>query len=243
MECLTHSVHGCRSVRENVNDALHIGLETMLRFHTINEEVKTNRNTGTQLVKAGNYVRSLGVFRARDIVAAGYSREYLRRLVGREQVRQLGRGLYASVNFDGDHNISLVEAAKRVPRGVVCLISALQFHRIGTQSPHQVWLALPRDTNFPSSGNLPFRFCKFSTASYSFGAQEHSLPGGTVRIYSPAKTVADCFKYRHKYGIDVAVEALRDGWREKKFTMNELTKAAAVCRVSRVIQPYLEMLT
>lgn len=215
----------------------------MLRFHTINEEVKTNRNTGTQLVKAGNYVRSLGVFRARDIVAAGYSREYLRRLVGQEQVRQLGRGLYASVNFDGDHNISLVEAAKRVPRGVVCLISALQFHRIGTQSPHQVWLALPRDTNFPSSGNLPFRFCKFSTASYSFGVQEHSLPGGTVRIYSPAKTVADCFKYRHKYGIDVAVEALRDGWREKKFTMNELTKAAAVCRVSRVIQPYLEMLT
>jgi predicted transcriptional regulator of viral defense system len=147
------------------------------------------------------------------------------------------------VNFDGDHNLSLVEAAKRVPRGVVCLVSALQFHRIGTQSPHQVWLALPRGTNFPSSGNLPFRFCKFSAASYSFGVQEHSLPGGTARIYAPAKTVADCFKYRHKYGLDVAVEALRDGWREKKFTMKELTTAAAVCRVSRVIQPYLEMLT
>ena len=215
----------------------------MLRFHTINKEVKRKRNIGTQILKAGNYVRSLGVFRARDIGAAGYSREYLRRLVGQEQVRQLGRGLYASVNFDGDHNLSLVEAAKRVPRGVVCLISALQFHRIGTQSPHQVWLAVPRDTNFPSSGSLPFRFCKFSTRSYSFGVLKHSLPGGTVRIYSPAKTVADCFKYRHKYGLDVAVEALRDGWREKKFTMNELTKAAAVCRVGRVIQPYLEMLT
>ena len=205
--------------------------------------MSTKRNTSSQLVKAGNYVRSLGVFRARDMVAAGYSREYLRRLVGQDQVRQLGRGLYASVSFDGDHNLSLVEAAKRVPRGVVCLVSALQFHRIGTQSPHQVWLALPRDSNFPNSGNLPFRFCKYSTASYSFGIQEHSLPGGIVRIYSPAKTVADCFKYRHKYGLDVALEALREGWQNKKFTMAELSKAAAVCRVNRVLQPYLEMLT
>jgi predicted transcriptional regulator of viral defense system len=194
----------------------------MLRIHTINNEVKIERNTGTRLKKAGDLAVSLGVFRARDMVAAGYSREYLRRLVGREQVRQLGRGLYASVKFDGDHHLYLVEAAKRMPRGVVCLISALQFHRIGTQSPHQLWLALPRGTNFPRSGNPPFRFCKFSKASYTFGVEEHTLPGGTVRIYSPAKTVADCFKYRN---------------------MNELTKAAAVCRVSRVLQPYLEMLT
>ncbi len=226
-----------------MNSTLHKGLEPVLRFHTIKEEVKTKRNTGTRLKKAGDWARRLGVFRARDIVAAGYSREYLRRLVGKEQVRQLGRGLYASANFDGDQNFSLVEAAKKVPRGVVCLISALQFHRIGTQAPHQVWLALPRDTNFPRSGKGPLRFCKFSPASHSFGVQEHPLPGGTVCIYSPAKTVADCFKYRHKYGLDVAVEALRDGWREKKFTMSELTAAAAVCRVGRIIQPYLEMLT
>lgn len=196
-----------------------------------------------QLLKARDYVRSLGVFRARDIVAGGYSREYLRRLVGQKQVRQLGRGLYASATFDGDHHLSLVEAAQSVPRGVVCLISALQFHRIGTQSPHQVWLALPRDAHIPRRGVRPYRFCKFSTDSYSFGVEEHSLPGGTVRVYSPAKTVTDCFKYRNKYGLDVAVEALREGWREKKFTMTELTRAAAVCRVGRVIQPYLEMLT
>jgi predicted transcriptional regulator of viral defense system len=201
-----------------------------------------NRNIGTRLKQAGDYANTLGVFRARDMVAAGYSREYLRRLVEREQVRQLGRGLYASANFDGDHNLSLVEAAKKVPRGVVCLISALQFHQIGTQSPRQVWLALPRGTNFPRGGQFPFRFCKFSKASHAFGVEQHALPGGTVRIYSPAKTVADCFKYRHKYGLDVAVEALREGWREKKFTMNELTAAATVCRVRRVLQPYLEML-
>ncbi|WP_043585845.1 type IV toxin-antitoxin system AbiEi family antitoxin domain-containing protein [Geminisphaera colitermitum] len=201
------------------------------------------RNSGTRLKKAGDRARRLGIFRARDMVAAGYPREYLRRLVGQEQVRQLGRGLYASADFDGDQNLTLVEAAKRVPRGVVCLVSSLQFHRIGTQSPHQVWLALPRGSNFPRVDDLPLRFCKFSDTAYAFGVQEHAIPGGIVRIYSPAKTVADCFKYRHKYGLDVAVEALREGWHGKKFTLWELSAAAAVCRVGRVLQPYLEMLT
>ena len=177
------------------------------------------------------------------MVAAGYPREYLRRLVSQERVRQLSRGLYASAGFDGDQNQSLVEAAKRVPRGVVCLVSALQFHGIGTQAPHQIWLALPRGSNRPRGVSLPLRFAKFSGPAYSFGVEEHALTGGTVRVYSPAKTVADCFKYRQKYGLDVAVEALREAWRAKKFTIKELAAAAAVCRVSRVMQPYLEMLT
>ncbi|MEO7412394.1 MAG: type IV toxin-antitoxin system AbiEi family antitoxin domain-containing protein [Opitutaceae bacterium] len=205
--------------------------------------MKINRNTSTRLTQALHLAASLGVFRPRDFVAAGYAREYLRRLVRQQQVRQVGRGLYVIARFEGDHHLSLVEASKRVPRGVVCLISALQFHRMGTQSPHQVWLALPRGSNFPSADNGPFRFCKFSKPSYNFGVMEHTLSGGTVRVYSPAKSVADCFKYRNKYGLDVAIEALKDGWREKKFTIDELTKAAIVCRVSRVLQPYLEMLT
>ena len=176
------------------------------------------------------------------MVSAGYPREYLRRLVRRNEVRQLGRGLYASADFDGDQNQSLVEAATRVPRGVVCLVSALQFHGIGTQSPHEVWLALPRGSSRPRGVNLPLRFCQFSGSAYTFGIEEHALTGGTVRVYSPAKTVADCFKYRQKYGLDVAVEALREGWRGKKFSMKDLAAAAAVCRVSRIMQPYLEML-
>lgn len=196
-----------------------------------------------RLKAASDYASRLGVFRARDIVAAGYSREYLRRLVRQEQVRQLGRGLYASTSFDGDQHQSLVEAAKRVPSGVVCLLSALQFHVIGTQSPHQVWLALPRGSNRPHVADLPLRFCQFSGDAYIFGVQAHALAGGTVRVYSPAKTVADCFKYRQKYGIDVAVEALREGWRGRKFSMKDLAEAAAVCRVSQVMRPYLEMLT
>lgn len=196
-----------------------------------------------RLKAANDYASRLGVFRARDMVAAGYSREYLRRLVLQEQVLQLGRGLYSSAGFEGDEHQSLVAAAKRVPRSVVCLLSALRFHEIGTQSPHQVWLALPRGTNRPRVVDLPLLFCKFSGDAYSFGVQEHVLAGGTVRVYSPAKTVADCFKYRQKYGIDVAVEALREGWRGRKFSMQDLIKAAAVCRVSKVIRPYLEMLT
>lgn len=218
-------------------------LESLLRIHTISEEVKIERNKMTLLKAAGDHASRLGVFRARDMVVAGYPREYLRRLVSQEQVRQLGRGLYASAGFDGDQNQSLVEAAKRVPRGVVCLVSALQFHGIGTQSPHQVWLALPRGSNRPRGMSLPLRFCQFSGSAYTFGIEEHTLAGGTVRVYSPAKTVADCFKYRQKYGLDVAVEALREGWRGKKFSMKDLAAAAAVCRVSRIMQPYLEMLT
>jgi predicted transcriptional regulator of viral defense system len=196
-----------------------------------------------RLKAARDYALRAGVFRARDMVAAGYSREYLRRLMLQKQVLQLGRGLYASTAFEGDEHQSLVAAAKRVPRGVVCLLSALRFHEIGTQSPHQVWLALPRGANRPHAVDLPLLFCKFSGDAYTFGVQEHALAGGTVRVYSPAKTVADCFKYRQKYGVDVAVEALRDGWRGKKFSMQDLTEAAAVCRVSKVIRPYLEMLT
>lgn len=205
--------------------------------------MKRERNTVTRIKAAGDHAGRLGVFRPRDMVMAGYSREYLRRLVSQGDVLQLGRGLYASSGFDGDQNQSLVEAAKRVPRGVVCLVSALQFHGIGTQSPHQVWLSLPRGSNRPRDARLPLRFVRFSGSAYTFGIEEHSLTGGTIQVYSPAKTVADCFKYRKKYGLDVAVEALREGWRAKKFTMQDLAAAAAVCRVSRVMQPYLEMLT
>lgn len=223
----------------------HVGipLEILLRFDTIYKQVKSKRNTSTRVSAAGDYASRLGVFRARDMVVAGYSREYLRRLVSKEQVRRLGRGLYVAAGFDGDQHQSLVEAAKRVPRGVVCLVSALQFHGIGTQSPHQVWLAFPRASRRPRGGDLPLRFCQFSGAAYTFGLQEHRVAGGVVRVYSPAKTVADCFKYRQKYGIDVAVEALREGWRGTKFSMKDLAEAAAVCRVSRVMQPYLEMLS
>lgn len=194
----------------------------------------------TRYSAAGMHASRLGVFRARDMVMAGYSREYLRRLVTHEQVRQLGRGLYAAADFDGDQNQSLIEAAMRVPRGVVCLVSALQFHGIGTQAPHQIWLALPRGSNRPRGMTLPLRFALFSGSAYSFGIEEHALTGGTVRIYSLAKTVADCFKYRRKVGEAVAIEALRDALTDRKTTVAELERFAAIDRVSARMAPHLE---
>lgn len=203
--------------------------------------MKPTRNR-SRLDTAIKQAARLGVFRSRDWVAAGFPREYLRRLVVRGELRTLGRGLYATADFEGDQHQSLVEAAQRAPRGVVCLFSALQFHGLGTQTPHELWLALPRGAHRPRDPGPPTRFCRFSGPAYDHGIEEHRLPGGVVRAYSPAKTVADCFKYRHKYGLDVALEALREAWREKKVTMKSLAAAAGACRVARVMRPYLEML-
>jgi len=180
------------------------------------------------------------MFRARDFVTAGYPREYLRRLVAREQVRQISRGLYASTSFEGNEHQTLVEVAKRVPAGVVCLVSALSFHQLGTQLPSEVWLALPLGTSYPRIRDLPVRFCKFSRPTHALGIEEHHLPGGTVRVYSPAKTVVDCFKFRNKIGMDVAIEALSDCLRKRRATVAQLNEFAAACRVAKVMRPYLE---
>jgi predicted transcriptional regulator of viral defense system len=122
-------------------------------------------------------------------------------------------------------------------------MSALRFHEIGTQSPFEVWLAIPAEASLPRSAErLPIRFCKFSSATHGFGIRHHTVPGGRIPVYTPAKTVADCFKYRNKFGVDVAVEALREGWRQRRFTLVEIKEAAEVCRVGRILQPCLEML-
>ena len=197
-------------------------------------------NLPARLSAAADTANRLGVFRARDFVTAGYPREYLRRLVARERVRRVARGLYASATFDGDEHQTLVEAAKRVPAGVVCLISALSFHQLGTQLPSEVWLALPIGTSYPRIRDMPVRFCKFSGPTHALGIEEHHLPGGTVRIYSPAKTVVDCFKFRNKIGMDVAIEALSDCLRKRRATVAQLNEFAAACRVAKVMRPYLE---
>jgi len=205
--------------------------------------VNAKNHISSKIEQASDTARRLGLFRAEEFVKAGFPHEYIRRLLERGAIHQVSRGLYASDSFEGDQNQSLVEATKRFPKGVVCLMSALRFHEIGTQSPFQVWLALPSDVSPPRTAEELFiRFCKFSTATHSFGVESHNLPGGHIRVYTPAKTVADCFKYRNKFGVDVAVEAMKDGWKQRKFTLADLAEAAAVCRVRKVVQPYLEML-
>jgi len=137
-------------------------------------------------------------------------------------------------------NHGLVIACTTIPAGVVCLLSAPQFHGIGTQLPHQVWIAIDRRARKPALKYPPLRVLRFSGAALLEGVGTHRREGRTIRVYGVAKTLADCFKYRNKIGLDVALEALRDAWRARMFTMAELDHFAGLCRVRRVMRPYLE---
>ena len=179
---------------------------------------------------------------ARELAAAGIHRQVLTRLISGRELQRVARGLYRAPDAEITENHALAVAAVSVPRGVICLLSALQFHGIGTQLPADVWIAIDRRDRCPKSMYPQLRVVRYSGVALIEGIETHELEGRPVRIYNVAKTVADCFKYRNKIGLDVALEALRDAWRARRFTMDELDRYAAVCRVSRVMRPYLEML-
>ncbi|MDZ7615529.1 MAG: type IV toxin-antitoxin system AbiEi family antitoxin domain-containing protein [Patescibacteria group bacterium] len=187
--------------------------------------------------------REAGVLRPRDLDAEGIPREYLRRLVNAGAMERTGRGLYVVAGLKPTPNHTLAEAGKRVPHGVVCLLSALQFHGLTTQSPFEVWLAIDGKARLPKVDYPPIRIVRFSGRAFELGVHEHRIEGVVVKVYNPAKTIADCFKYRSKIGLDVALEALRDCWRKRRATMDELSAAAASCRVANVMRPYMESLT
>ena len=188
-------------------------------------------------------VREAGVLRPRDLDAHGIPRTYLGRLVAAGKLQRIGRGLYVLPGIDVSEHISLAEACKRVPKGVVCLLSALRFHELTTQAPFEVWLAIGEKAWRPRMDYPPLRIVRFSSAAIESGVEKHQVEGVTISVFAPAKTVADCFKYRNKVGLDVAVEALRDCWRSRRCTMDELWKYAKVCRVQNVMRPYLESIT
>jgi predicted transcriptional regulator of viral defense system len=186
--------------------------------------------------------KQAGVLRPRDLEAEGIPREYLRRLLADGLLERPGRGIYIAAGRKPTPNHSLAEAAKRVPHGVVCLLSALQFHELTSQAPFEVWLAIGEKARLPKVDYPPLRIVRFSGAALEQGIVTHAFEGVTVNVYSPAKTVADCFKYRNKLGLDVALEALRDCWKKRRATMDELWQAAKICRVANVMRPYLESL-
>lgn len=188
-------------------------------------------------------VKRLGVLRPRDLDRYGIPRVYLQRLCARGEVLRLSRGLYAAADLELTEHHSLAEAGKRLPRGVICLLSALRFHNLTTQLPREIWMALDVSSQLPKGHGLPLRFVRFSGRALSEGVETHRVEGVAIRVTTPAKTVVDCFKYRNKIGLDVAMEALRDAWRQKKATMAELIHFGEVCRVSKVMRPYLESLT
>ena len=185
-------------------------------------------------------IRTAGFVRSGELKEWGFSPEQLRRLRDRGLVEQIGRGLYRLPAQEITEHQSLVEASRRVPHGVVCLLSALRFHGMTTQNPFEVWLAVDRKAWLPRVDHPPLRIVRFSGAALSEGIEEHEVQGVPLRVYNPAKTVADCFKYRNKIGLDVAIEALRDGVEKRLATFDDLWKYAKVCRVSNVMRPYLE---
>ena len=188
-------------------------------------------------------VRAQGLLRPHDLAPLGIPRVALTRAVRRGQLERVGRGLYGLVARPVSAHGTLAEVARRVPKGVVCLLSALRFHDLTTQAPFEVWLAIDNKAATPKLDYPPLRLVRFSGAAQAEGVEEHVVDGVTVRVTGVAKTVADCFKYRNKIGMDVALEALRDGWAQRKLTMDALWHYAAVNRVANVMRPYLESVT
>jgi predicted transcriptional regulator of viral defense system len=189
------------------------------------------------------------VLRSRDLEPHGIHREYLRRLEQKGLLIRSGRGIYTPQDTDFTEYHSLVEATQRIPHGVVCLLSALRFHEITTQVPFEVWLAIHGKSHTPREKLIPLHIIYMSGQAFESGIETHQLEGIPVQIYSLPKTVADCFKYRNKIGLDVALEALRETWcgllvrSDRRCTMDELWHYAKICRVSNVMRPYLESLT
>jgi predicted transcriptional regulator of viral defense system len=188
-------------------------------------------------------VQQAGVLRPRDLDVHGIPRIYLSRMCERGYLRRVGRGLYVLPDADVSEHHTLAEACKRVPHGVVCLVSALRFHGLTTQSPFEVWMAIGSKVWRPRVDSPTLRFVRFSARALEAGVQEHFIEGIIVRVYNPAKTVADCFKYRNKIGLDVALEALRDCRRQRVCTNDELWHYAMICRVANIMRPYMEAMT
>lgn len=181
-----------------------------------------------------------GAVRARELEAAGVRRAQIARLVVAGKLQKLGRGLYAAPDYLGTENSALVAVAKRAPHVVFCLLTALQFHGLTTQLSAQVWIAIGNKAHPPRLEFPPLRTTRFSEASLRFGVEVKVVEGVPLRVTTPAKTVADCFKFRNKVGLDVAIEALRDVRRARKATADDLWHCATVDRVANVMRPYLE---
>jgi predicted transcriptional regulator of viral defense system len=166
----------------------------------------------------------------------------LTRLVQEGVLERVARGTYRIADRPISEHHALAVVAAVAPRSVICLVSALTFHEIGTQVPFEVWVAVERGKTAPKIQNPPLRVVRFSGAAFREGIETHATEGQRVRIYSIAKTIADLFKMRNRIGIDVALEALRDAWQRRLITMEEVTRYARICRVEQVMHPYLEAL-
>jgi len=193
--------------------------------------------------KARNiFRRHGGVLRMSEALYAGIHRRMLYSMLEAGVIEQLSRGLYRLADLPPLGNPDLVSVSLKIPNGVICLISALAYHEITTQVPHEVYVALERGTEAPRLNHPPLRVFWFSEESFTVGIEKHKIDSVPVRIYSPEKTIADCFKYRNKIGLDIAIEALKLYRERKRFKRDDLVKFSQVCRVGKIMRPYLEAL-
>jgi predicted transcriptional regulator of viral defense system len=185
-------------------------------------------------------VKRLGVVRPKDLGAHGIPRSRFYRLAQQGALERQARGIYVAIDHRYTAGHTIAQVARRVPNAVICLLTALRFHQLTTQQPAEVWIALPEKARRPKLEYPRLRVARFSGPALTEGVETHTIEGVEVRIYSAAKTVADCFKYRNKIGIDVAVEALKDFTRRHRGGTADLAGFARICRVTRVMQPYLD---
>ncbi len=181
-----------------------------------------------------------GQLRMSKAIQQGISRYSLYKMRDEGILEQVSRGIYRLVNLPPVSNPDLITVSLRFPKAVVCLISALSYHGITTQIPHKVSVAVPRDARMPSLDYPPVQAYKFSADAFKAGIEKHQVDGITVQVYSAEKTLADCFKYRNKLGMDIVLEALKLYRSQKKFNMDKVLKYARVCRVEKIMRVYLE---
>jgi predicted transcriptional regulator of viral defense system len=187
--------------------------------------------------------RTRKLLRARDVTQRGLPTIALTRLVRAGKLERVARGLYGVPGAKTSEHRSLAEVSMRVPKGVVCLLSALRVHEIGRQAPFEVWLAIPQHMTTPRLDKPALRIIRMSDQALADGVERRSIDGVKVPVFNAARTVVDCFRFRNKIGLDVALEALRDGWRQRKFTIDDLWHHAARGRVANVMRPYIEAIT
>lgn len=197
----------------------------------------------TDKEKLLEYAKEKKIFRTRDAEKeAEVSRVYLSRLVDEGEIIKVGYGLYSLAGANFAEKQDFLEVAVKVPTGVLCLLSALKFYDLTTQNPFEVWLAIERGMRVPKIESVPVRFFRFAPGVYETGIEIHQIEGVEVKVYSAAKTVADCFRYQSTVGFDVAIEALQETWAKRKATMDELYHFAKVRNIKNKMMPYLRTL-
>ncbi len=198
------------------------------------------KNTHEQIL---DLTKQKGLIRSRDLADRNLPRIALTRLVRQGLLIRISRGLYSLPDRQISGLGGLAEVGQKHPQSIVCLLSALRVHELTTQAPFEIWIAIPNKARAPKMDYPPLRIVRFSGAALTEGIEQHTIDGVDIRVTDVARTVVDCFKFRNKIGLDVALEALREAWRDKRASMDDLWRYAKLYRVDKVMRPYMESLS